>query len=182
MNRLLHISAIQLCGLLVGIPILLNILDLILSPSIDFSFYYVAPFITLVSIAVFFGWLWAVGSNLTKILPADSTLQLPKFKGALTITFLLLASTVLLQQIVQREGQLNDLLLVTILPQVLAIPFLLYSFYYIAKALKTCETNSEVTFSEFSGEFFMLLFFAIGVWFIQPRINKLFEEKQVLSV
>ena len=44
-----------------------------------------------------------------------------------------------------------------------------------AKALKTVEWQKPVTFSDFAGEFFLIWFFPIGIWIIQPRINKLFD-------
>lgn len=50
-----------------------------------------------------------------------------------------------------------------------------YCLYFNAKALKTVEWQNTVTFSDFAGEFFLIWFFPIGVWIIQPRINKLFD-------
>jgi len=52
-----------------------------------------------------------------------------------------------------------------------------YSLYFIAKELKSVELQKPVTFSDFAGEFFLLWFFPIGIWIIQPRINKIFESK-----
>lgn len=50
-----------------------------------------------------------------------------------------------------------------------------YSLYFVAKTLKTAELQREVTFSDFVGEFFLAWFFPIGVWILQPRINKMIE-------
>jgi hypothetical protein len=55
--------------------------------------------------------------------------------------------------------------------------FIFYSLYFIAKELKSVELQKPVTFSDFAGEFFLLWFFPIGIWIIQPRINKIFESK-----
>jgi hypothetical protein len=33
-----------------------------------------------------------------------------------------------------------------------------------------------VSFYDFSGPFFLLWFFPIGIWIIQPRINRLFTD------
>jgi hypothetical protein len=35
--------------------------------------------------------------------------------------------------------------------------------------------QKPVTFSDFAGEFFLIWFFPVGIWIIQPRINKLFD-------
>ena len=51
-----------------------------------------------------------------------------------------------------------------------------YSVYFVAKTFKTVELQREVTFSDFVGEFFMLWFYPIGIWIIQPKINKMIEE------
>ncbi|MNL47293.1 hypothetical protein D3C87_1700740 [compost metagenome] len=53
---------------------------------------------------------------------------------------------------------------------------LIYTLYFNAKSLKAVETRKPVTFSDFAGEFFLLWFFPVGVWIIQPRINKIFSE------
>jgi len=52
-----------------------------------------------------------------------------------------------------------------------------YCLYFNAKALKAAEWQRPVTFSDFAGEFFMIWFFPVGIWILQPRINKLFENK-----
>jgi hypothetical protein len=50
-----------------------------------------------------------------------------------------------------------------------------YCLYFNAKALKIVEWQRPVTFSDFAGEFFLIWFFPIGIWIIQPRINRLFK-------
>ena len=47
--------------------------------------------------------------------------------------------------------------------------------YFVAKTLKTVELQKEVLFSDFAGEFFIVWFFPIGIWIIQPKINKIIE-------
>jgi hypothetical protein len=50
-----------------------------------------------------------------------------------------------------------------------------YCLYFNAKALKAVEWRRPVTFGDYAGEFFLLWFFPLGIWFIQPRINQLFR-------
>lgn len=50
-----------------------------------------------------------------------------------------------------------------------------YCLYFNAKSLKAVEWQRPVTFSDFAGEFFLIWFFPVGIWIIQPRINRLFE-------
>ena len=48
-----------------------------------------------------------------------------------------------------------------------------YSFYNVAKLLKSIELNREAKFSECILDAITLFAFPVGVWFIQPRINKI---------
>jgi hypothetical protein len=52
-----------------------------------------------------------------------------------------------------------------------------YNLYFVAKTIKTVELQRQVTFSDFAGEFFLIWFFFIGVWILQPRINKFYNQK-----
>lgn len=49
---------------------------------------------------------------------------------------------------------------------------ILYSIYFSAKTFKTVELQRNVQFSDFAGEFFLIWFYFIGVWIIQPKINQ----------
>ncbi|MBS1933543.1 MAG: hypothetical protein JST96_06060 [Bacteroidetes bacterium] len=48
-----------------------------------------------------------------------------------------------------------------------------HSIYFVSKTIKTVELQRETTFSDFAGEFFLIWFYFIGIWFVQPKINKL---------
>ena len=47
----------------------------------------------------------------------------------------------------------------------------LYSFP--AKILKSIETKGEVGINDYFGYMLLLIFWPIGIWFIQPRLNKI---------
>ena len=55
----------------------------------------------------------------------------------------------------------------------LAMFCVLYTLWFCAKVKKTAELQKKVSFMDFFGEFFLLWFFPIGIWFIQPHLNKL---------
>jgi len=67
------------------------------------------------------------------------------------------------------------------------IPFimlfsLIYLFYFAAKALTSAEKKKRTSFSDHVGEMFQLMFGWFGIWFIQPRINEIYESnKQVFE-
>lgn len=52
-----------------------------------------------------------------------------------------------------------------------------YQYWFIAKTIRTVELQRDVTFGEFVGEFFLVWFYPIGVWILQPRVNQLIEGK-----
>jgi hypothetical protein len=54
---------------------------------------------------------------------------------------------------------------------------LFYFLYFASKNLVLAETRKPVSFYEYAGPFFLLWFFPVGVWFIQPKVNRLFAER-----
>jgi cbb3-type cytochrome oxidase subunit 3 len=50
---------------------------------------------------------------------------------------------------------------------------------YASKKLVEAEKNTRVKFFDFIGTFILMLIFFIGVWFIQPRVNKLWKKQQL---
>ena len=46
-----------------------------------------------------------------------------------------------------------------------------------AKSLKENEKEGELTFGNYALEFFLILYMIIGVWILQPRLNKIMTEK-----
>ena len=49
----------------------------------------------------------------------------------------------------------------------------LFCIYYNAKLIKSVELKKEANFADFSSDFFLILFFPIGIWIIQPKLNKI---------
>ena len=54
-----------------------------------------------------------------------------------------------------------------------------YSFYIEAKLLKTVEIQQKAKINNYIREFILFWIFIIGIWFIQPRINRIFEQENV---
>ncbi len=51
----------------------------------------------------------------------------------------------------------------------------IYMLYFSSKALTTAETGRRTSFGEHTREFLILATGPIGIWFIQPRINEVWE-------
>lgn len=74
------------------------------------------------------------------------------------------------------EALLEIEVFLTLIPlQIISILSSIYMFSFQAKVLKSVETQKEALFSNYINEFFFFLFFPIGIWFIQPRLNKLVQ-------
>jgi hypothetical protein len=56
-----------------------------------------------------------------------------------------------------------------------------YCLYFVSKTFKTVELQRETTFSDFAGDFFLIWFYPIGIWIVQPKINKMVEETPSLT-
>lgn len=60
--------------------------------------------------------------------------------------------------------------------------YVFYAFLYFmmfpARALKSIEKGKKADISEYIGDFFLIIFLPIGIWFLQPRMNKVAEASQ----
>lgn len=50
---------------------------------------------------------------------------------------------------------------------------LLYYTAFPVRLLNTIEKEREVTFSDYILDSFLVIFFPIGIWILQPRINRI---------
>ena len=137
--------------------------------------------IVILFIFVLLGWFYVVGVNLNKKLPETVKMNLTKFKWfffipLICMIFFYIFALVLFNKVSIGE-QLNFAPFAVIIPLHLFSVFcIFYCIYFAAKSLKAADLQRPVTFSDYAGEFFLFLFFPIGVWLIQPRINKIFSK------
>lgn len=84
-------------------------------------------------------------------------------------TYLVFASHVLPSSVKAGHG----LLPLVVAMHLLAMVAIFYVLGFTARNLILAERQSPVSFFDYSGPFFLLWFFPIGVWFVQPRVNRL---------
>lgn len=185
----------QLFLLTFGIPIIIQILmTLIMFVSIssgndDDSFLLTMlffPIVMIVFIGTQFGWFWSVAIGLQSKVPENVKMKVKKFKLLFfipliyIITISILVSFLTIGITESGEAQSPELLpglFLIIIPLHLFSMFcIFYSLYFVAKTFKTVELQREVSFSDFAGEFFMIWFYPIGIWIIQPKINKMIDD------
>lgn len=66
---------------------------------------------------------------------------------------------------------------VVVLFHLLCMGCLFYVLYFVAKGLALLESGKPVPFYKYAGPFFLLWFFPLGVWIIQPKVNRLYAAR-----
>ena len=188
MKFLLRAKHWQLFIILFGIPFLAqfvfigSVISHIESEGSFTTFPIVFPIVMVVWTGIFFGWLYVTGINLYKKLPSTVTMSLKLFKIFIAIPVIYILFICVFVFGFFDSSVLNGAtpgagIFLFIVPIHLFSMFcIFYCLYFVSKCLKAVEWQRPVTFSDYAGEFFLIWFFFIGVWLIQPRINKLFNE------
>ncbi len=141
------------------------------------------PMIMLLFIGGFFGWFWSVAIGLQSKLPEEVSMKVSRFK---LFFFIPLVYILLIISLVAtafngafESGAMEDtssvfgMMAIMVPLHFFSMFCILHSLYFVAKTFKTVELQRETTFSDFAGEFFMIWFFPIGIWIVQPKINNM---------
>ncbi len=188
MEQLLKAKHWQLFLVIVGIPLIFQVVMMTSMMSglasgeahdlaLIFKWMKIFPLIILLFAGVFFGWLWALGFEQQRLLPDDLRLNTRLFKvffwiPAIYITLLVYAMIAIFDGISENSTDPDPGLILFIIPVHLFSMFcIFYCIYFAAKTIKTIELGRPVTFGDFAGEFFLIWFYPIGVWIIQPKVN-----------
>ncbi len=132
-------------------------------------------FLTALFMCCFLGWFWSMGSFLSSIVEPSLRLKMGFFRFALVYPGLYIFVFMALFQ----SSTTNPALVAIIFPlHFFAMFCLFYDLYFVSKSLVLAETNKPVSFYDYAGPFFLIWFFPIGVWFTQPRINRLYAERR----
>jgi len=189
-ERLLKAKHWQIFILTFGIPILfqISLMAYVFSsifnnadPNVDkiFDYFQVFGIIMFLFMSIYLGWMWAAAVGINKILREDLKLKVNRFKilFLIPLAYILIFSIYLNFMMNGNEGSFVDFnpgIFALIIPlHLFSMGCFFYCFYFIAKTIKTAELQKEVEFSDFYGEFFLIWFFPVGIWFLQPTINKI---------
>jgi hypothetical protein len=122
---------------------------------------------------LFFGWLWAIAKTTCAKLPPELSAS-PKVMGInliYALSYMLVASYMFFDT--SRHFPTYGVLL-----HLLAMIAILYSLGFTAKQLTKLLYRKNVSFIEYYGSFFLLWFFPVGVWFVQPKVNELLVDNE----
>lgn len=180
----------QIFTLMVGVPFLFQIVTIVYaiatqSPLFAFSTF---PIFMLLFVGIFFGWFWSIGVGLHKFLPKHHGLKLKKFKVLLLIPLIyliILMFSMLSFGVFNEFPPSDEMMLISgliIVPlHIFSMFCMFYMLYFCSKTIKSIELNREVEVSDYAGEFLLLWFYFVGVWILQPKINKFHLEKRIAS-
>ena len=136
--------------------------------------------ISLLVMFVVWGWFWSIAIGLQAKVPHGVKMKVTKFKF---FFFLPLIYIVFFMYSFNNAfmGNWVDLgFFAIIFPLHLFSMFcIFYTIYFVAKTFKTVELQRATKFSDFAGEFFLVWFFPIGVWILQPKINQMVKERHL---
>jgi hypothetical protein len=201
-DRFLRAKHWQLFTLTFGIPMIFQITMVVSmlarisngakpDPSTFLSYFSVFPVLMIIFVGTFFGWLWSLATGLQNKIPANVKMKTGRFKVFffIPITYMLLLSIGMgtaMSGVFQSGGEHNVGAfagsMAIIFPLHLFSMFcIFYCLYFVSKTLKTVELQRETTFSDFAGEFFLIWFYPIGIWVLQPKINKMVGSTQNIT-
>lgn len=156
----------QIFLLIIGLPILGNLLG----SRADINVLSIYSIATIISGLIFFAWLWSIQAIVGKSIDITAKNRSKRFQ--LIFFAVILYFTVSL--ILIYSGMYFDSVLWFIIHCV-CIAFVLIIFYQCAKLIKFFELGREPEFGEVFFYFALVWFFPIGIWVLQPKLNKILE-------
>jgi hypothetical protein len=144
-------------------------------------------------IMIILGWLWSIAVGLHHLLPSGMNLSLKRFKLVFCFpVFHFLGSALLLFHSMSmlnynESPEASETITMVLLfigmfiSNIVAIAALWYCHYFVAKTIKSIQLKKEAVFSDYAGEFFLLLFYPVALWVIQPQVNRIVASSDMYS-
>ncbi|PKP48023.1 MAG: hypothetical protein CVT94_09675 [Bacteroidetes bacterium HGW-Bacteroidetes-11] len=155
-------------------------------PTLMFNYMKFFPIIMFIFMGIFMGWFWSVAIGLQNKVPENVKMKVKKFKffffiPMVYLLFIAISIGLSVNGLMDNfsepsAAQVGSMFAIIVPLHLFAMFCIFYSLYFVAKTFKTVELQREVSFSDFAGEFFLIWFYPIGIWIIQPKINKMIEE------
>lgn len=151
-------------------------------------FFTMIPLIMIIAlIAVFtqFGWYYAVVIKMHQKIPDHLKMNLKRFKIFFFFPLIYLSAIFLLVTYMffilgsdpasVKPHEILPFVAFIIPMHFFTIFCIIHTFYCVGKSVKLAELHRQLKFEDYAGEFFLTWFFPIGVWIIQPKINKIWS-------
>jgi hypothetical protein len=183
MEKILKVKHWQIFIIAFALPIVLDIIGMI-SIKIEGNTIIMTrmfPIILLFFMGGALSWLWVVAIHIQKKLPDELRLKVTAFKILFFIPIAYVAfifalfGCIISECFFPSHATMSLILGFIVFLHLFSMFCIFYCLYFAAKTFKTMELQRKVSFSDYAGEFFLFLFFPIGIWIIQPKINKMVE-------
>jgi hypothetical protein len=122
----------------------------------------------------FVAWLWSMGTFLSSVVPQELKMDGRFFIFALIYQPLFALAFILV------PGLHKETFIFLIPFQIVALYCGVYQLYFVGKNLLMAERGKAPSVSDYVGPFLQIVFFPIGIWSIQARINSLYR-KSILA-
>ncbi len=173
MKFFLKMKAWQLF-LLLMIPVFLPYVAIITTGDASVAIRTMPIFIR-IAIVLTIGWFWTLGFELNKKIDEKMTPSSGFFNFAMAYVVIyvlvFLASISLISQ--GRGGSTIFVLIISF--HLFAMVCMFYGLYFVSKNLDMAQKKRVVEFSSYIGPFLLLSFYPIGLWIIQPKVNRIFR-------
>jgi hypothetical protein len=150
---------------------------LIVLPAYFISNSLIGRIIDCVWMVFFIGWIYVIGISMYTLVQNKDKFNINYFKFSCLFVSVAFAAIIIIyggysidQSFYQRD---SGLILLLISFHAYLIWSLLHIFYFAAKALVSVTEGDVVRFSEFYRTFLAFCFYPIGLWFIQPAVQKI---------
>ncbi len=123
-------------------------------------------------------WLVSIGviSNALIAAPLRPSLRWYFAAAILAPIYFVLATFVFFPEMLGSSGNLPGFVFVMHFAATIAM---IYILGFTAKNLIMAERQTAVAFYDYAGPFFLMWFFPIGIWFVQPRVNRLARKTRI---
>lgn len=165
--------------------------DLIFDRAFGHMPYFMA--LIFISYLVSILWHWSIGNLLHDKLPVGTNMNLNLFRVAVVATgvgflvfigYMLYFFSIMMDfatiaaQAPEPPIQMFAGMFLMFPVQIAVMVATFYIYYFCGRSIKTAEQQRDLTFSDYIGEFFLVWFSFIGIWILQPRLNKLVDKSK----
>ncbi len=131
----------------------------------------ILPVLNILFFTLIIVWLYSIGMVFNSKLPKE--LRRSDMLFGINVIYSLAFAVVLFFNIASLQSKLFDEGSFLIIFSIYFIFASFHCFYFSSKALVMYEVGRDIDFENHTKEFFLLILFVIGIWLLQPRINKL---------
>jgi hypothetical protein len=186
MPPILELKNWQLFWIWIGPQLLLGTFSTLVLSGSGYAYFGLTLLLFIFSFLVFTGiliqWFYKIGTVLYTYLPRGISMPVNRFKIFMTVAVGYIVYVILsifrgvlsVYSEAEYPSTLGTGLLIG--AHLFAMFCMFYCIYFNARILKTVELKRAVTFRDFRTDFFRIWFFPIGIWNIQPRLNKIVAE------